>query len=67
MIIGKDRNSNIVELTKNLESAESILRNKRCFAEADAVNFMKRLAVNIAYEYIDYKNDTEEDKKDGRY
>lgn len=65
MVIGTDRNSNIVELTKNLESAESILRNKRRFAEADAVNFMKRLAVNIAYEYIDYKNDAKEEKKDG--
>ena len=65
MVIGMDRNSNIVELTKNLESAESILRNKRCFAESDAVNFMKRLAVNIAYEYITYEHDAKEDKKDG--
>lgn len=66
MAIGKDRNSNIVELAKNLESAESILRNKRRFAEADAVNFMKRLAINIAYEYIEYKNDAKEDEYDGR-
>ena len=51
-IVGKDRNNDILELTKNLESAESILRNKRCFAEADAVSLMRRLAVNIAYEYI---------------
>lgn len=62
-IIGKDRNNDILELTKNLESAESILRNKRCFAEADAVSLMRRLAVSIAYEYIGYKNDAKEEKK----
>ena len=60
-LVGKDRNNDILELTKNLESAESILRNKRCFAEADAVSLMRRLAVNIAYEYYEYQ----EDKKDG--
>lgn len=65
MVIGKDRNSDIVELTTNLESAESILRNKRCFAEADAVSLMRRLAVNIAYEYIAYGHDTKEENKDG--
>lgn len=64
MVIGKDRNSDIVELTTNLESAESILRNKRCFAEADAVSLMRRLAVNIAYEYISYEHDAKEEKKD---
>lgn len=60
-LVGKDRNNDILELTKNLESAESILRNKRCFAEADAVSLMRRLAVNIAYEYYEYQGD----KKDG--
>lgn len=60
-IIGKDRNNDILELTKNLESAESILRNKRCFAEADAVSLMRRLAVNIAYEYI-AKEDSKDEK-----
>lgn len=59
--MGRVLNNDILELTKNLESAESILRNKRCFAEADAVSLMRRLAVNIAYEYYEYQ----EDKKDG--
>ena len=59
-----DRINDIVDLTKKLENAEKYLRDRRRFAEADAVRISRNLCISVASEYFEQmKKEGEGDAK----
>lgn len=59
-----DRINDIVDLTEKLKNAENYLRDRRRFAEADAVRISRNLCISVASEYFEQmKKEGEGDAK----
>ena len=59
-----DRINDIVDLTEKLKNAENYLRDRRKFAEADAVRISRNLCISVASECFEQmKKEGEGDAK----
>ena len=55
------RNRDILDLATNLEEAERILRNRRYFAEADAVHMMRQVGIQLMLEAYEKDKESKND------